>query len=330
MIFYCTIAPANWQEVKTDRHALSSVFIGVLTVSRQTQAEDLEAHLVRLVVGCGYLGLRVARHWLDAGDQVFAISRSQVNADRFVELGIVPIVADVTKPSSLSNLPNAASVLFAVGFDRATYSNVRDVYVDGFGNILNALPNPDLHLIYIGTTGVLADSNNEWLTEESEVAPIRPSSLASLDAEIMLASSHFGARATILRLAGIYGPNRIPRLASIRRREFKDLAHDGFINLIHVDDAAAVVCKVVEQHIYGETIHVSDGNPPLRTEFYQFISNQLGGGPIPWPSQDNKSLPVRKTNGKRLSNQKMKRLLDHSLRYPSYRSGIVDALGRFE
>ena len=31
----------------------------------------------RLVVGCGYLGTRVARRWLAAGDRVFGITRSQ-------------------------------------------------------------------------------------------------------------------------------------------------------------------------------------------------------------------------------------------------------------
>jgi nucleoside-diphosphate-sugar epimerase len=35
----------------------------------------------RLIVGCGYLGTRVARRWLAAGDQVFGITRSQSRAE---------------------------------------------------------------------------------------------------------------------------------------------------------------------------------------------------------------------------------------------------------
>jgi Trk K+ transport system NAD-binding subunit len=37
----------------------------------------------KLIVGCGYLGRRVARRWVAQGEAVFALTRSQDRADEF-------------------------------------------------------------------------------------------------------------------------------------------------------------------------------------------------------------------------------------------------------
>ena len=78
----------------------------------------------RLIVGCGYLGSRVARRWIEAGNRVWAMTRSPARAAEFAAAGIEPIVADVTKPDTIRGLPDVATVFWAVGFDRtggATY-----------------------------------------------------------------------------------------------------------------------------------------------------------------------------------------------------------------
>ena len=72
-----------------------------------------------------------------------------------------------------------------------------------------------------------------------------------LEAENVLKASQFGPSAVILRLAGIYGPGRL-------LRRTKDLLagnpivapKDNYLNLIHVDDAAAIVAAA-ETH--GQT-----------------------------------------------------------------------------
>ena len=44
----------------------------------------------RLIVGCGYLGQRVADRWLQSGSNVFAITRSSTNAKNLSAGGIHP------------------------------------------------------------------------------------------------------------------------------------------------------------------------------------------------------------------------------------------------
>lgn len=280
----------------------------------------------RLVIGCGYLGLRAAQQWLQAGDTVFAVTRSTTRSEEFKSLGIKPVVADVADFQSLNNLPPAATVLFSVGFDRGRHADAQAVYVDGFDNVLKKLPDKTGQLIYISTTGVYGDHGGAWVNETTTVQPARPSSRACWLAETTLKQSKWQDRSVVLRLAGIYGPQRIPRLDAIRSRLWSELDADGFINLIHVDDAAAIIGQMAKLEISGETFLVSDGNPPKRSEFFQYIADRLGVGKIPWPSPVEADLPQGGASGKKICNQKLLERTGIKLLYADFRQGIDQSL----
>jgi nucleoside-diphosphate-sugar epimerase len=46
----------------------------------------------KLVLGCGYLGLRVAARWVADGDTVFAVTRSSEKACDFQKNGVLPAI----------------------------------------------------------------------------------------------------------------------------------------------------------------------------------------------------------------------------------------------
>ena len=75
--------------------------------------------MLKLIVGCGYLGLRVARRWIAAGHAVAGLVRSAAAAESLAREAVRPIVADVTQPSTLRDLPAADTLLYAVGYDPA-------------------------------------------------------------------------------------------------------------------------------------------------------------------------------------------------------------------
>src|SRR5437868_11331885 len=108
----------------------------------------------KLIVGCGYLGSRVARKWREAGHEVTVVTRSAERAAQFQNQGYDAIVADVTEPATLSQLPEAETVLFAIGFDRTSGASIDHVYAGGLRNLLAALPSKTGRLIYVSTTGV--------------------------------------------------------------------------------------------------------------------------------------------------------------------------------
>ncbi len=59
----------------------------------------------RLVVGCGYLGMRVAERWLATGSRVWAVTRNAQRAAQLAAAGIEPIIADVTDAAGYNDLP---------------------------------------------------------------------------------------------------------------------------------------------------------------------------------------------------------------------------------
>src|SRR5687767_7961976 len=116
-----------------------------------------------LILGCGYLGRVVARHWLSEHKRVTALTRSR--ADDFRSIGIEPIIGDVTDPAS-PRLPTADTVLYAIGLDRSSGKPMRDVYVGGLSNVIDALPVPR-QFVYVSSTSVYGQAGGEWVDEDS-------------------------------------------------------------------------------------------------------------------------------------------------------------------
>ena len=193
--------------------------------------------MTKLIFGCGYLGHRVAKLWQATGKEVCVVTRSvESGAAKLRDEGFQTVVADVANASTLTNLPPADTVLFAVGFDRSASNTIAEVYAGGVYNVRQALPSSVERFIYISTTGVYGPADGGWVDENTQPNPQRDGGKASLAAEQMLAENSI-----ILRLGGIYGPGRIPYLAKLRAGEPIAAPSEGWLNLIHVDDGATIV-----------------------------------------------------------------------------------------
>ncbi len=292
----------------------------------------------RLVIGCGYLGARVARHWRDQGDSVWATTRSERRAGEFRQRQWRPLVADITAPESLktafSGLPRIDTVLIAVGYDRNSHHDRRHVYVDGLAHVLDSLPTSAQHLVYISSTGVFGDANGDWVDETTPPNPEREGGKALWEAEGVLGNSPWKRRSTILRLAGLYGPGRIPNLDRVRQwldgQDTSAVNRDGFLNLVHVSDVVRLVAMVAQREPAGELFLVSDGSPTLRREYYAYLESKLqdrrDGGRVRNQDPQRDAPAIR--SGKRISNRKLLRTLDFRFEYPDFRLGVDQALSK--
>ena len=234
----------------------------------------------RLIVGCGYLGSRVARRWIEAGNRVWAMTRSPARAAEFAAAGIEPIVADVTKPDTIRGLPDVATVFWAVGFDRTGGATYREVHVDGLGRVIDAAPGT-ARIILSSSTGVWGNDDGAVVNEASPARPTREAGAVLLEAEAMLHSRAPG-RGTALRFAGLYGPDRLPRLDDLRAGRPIAADPDSWLNLIHVDDAAHVVCTVADADVPRPLYVASDGRPVRRRDWYGHLADLIGSDPPRW------------------------------------------------
>jgi nucleoside-diphosphate-sugar epimerase len=125
----------------------------------------------KLIIGCGYLGRRVARRWIAHGDTVFALTRSTGRARDLLSSGIEPVIGDVTDPATLGALPEADTLLYAVGLDRTSGKSQREVYVGGLENVLAMVAGKIRRFLYISSTSVYGQNAGEWVDEDSGCLP---------------------------------------------------------------------------------------------------------------------------------------------------------------
>lgn len=278
---------------------------------------------VKLVIGCGYLGLRVARLWRDQGARVVAVTRSRERAAAFANEGLTPVVADILQPDSLAKLPMAETVLFAVGHGRQADVSIERLYVAGLAYVLAALPRPPARFIYISSTGVYGQVDGDEVTEDSPCQPTREGGRACLAAEALLEQSALADRAIILRLAGIYGPGRIPRSADIRNGAPIAAPAEGYVNLIHVDDAAQIVLAM-EALSPPRKYLVSDGHSVRRAAYYGELARLLSAPAPTFAAPDPHTHAAQRAGSdKRVSSAKLLREAKIELQYPTYREGLA-------
>jgi len=283
----------------------------------------------RLIIGCGYLGRPLAASWIAHGDSVFATTRSEETARQLEKYGLHPVIADVTKPETLRSLPAVDTAVFAVGYDSRAGLSREQVYAGGLANVLEALPKSVRRLVFVSTTGVYGDAGGEIVDESTPCQPLREGGKAFVAAENLLrAHSDWSTRSTILRMAGIYGPGRIPRGEDIRQGKPIPAAAGGALNLIHVDDAVSAVQLASDATEVADVYIVSDGSPVARREYYREVARRYQAPEPSFESPPEDSPAAQRAQADRkMSNQRIKEQLRFSPNYPTYQDGLRSIIG---
>jgi len=276
----------------------------------------------KLIIGCGYLGRRVAALWQERGQRVWATTRNRA-AELRAE-GIEPIVCNILDRNSLKALPAVDTVLYCVGLDRTAGASMRDVYVGGVENVLDHLPAPK-RFLYVSSTSVYGQTAGEEVDERSATEPEEESGRVVLAAERLLRSRL--PSAVILRFAGIYGPGRLLRRQAIEKGEPILADPERWLNLIHVDDGASAIRAAEQCAQAGDTINICDGQPVRRRDFFTTLAQLLGATAPRFVLPDPTQPPPHERTNRHIGNRKLLEELHVTLLYPTWREGLEKSLG---
>lgn len=281
-----------------------------------------------LVAGCGALGGEIALRLSQKGD-VYGLRRTA----SAIPAPVQPIGADLFDPAALqaaleSHLagPVDAAVycLTPPSYDEAGY---QAAYVTGLANLLAALDTSALkRLIFISSTSVYSQNQDEWVDEDSPTEPDRFSGKRILEGEA-LACSH-GLPGTVVRLSGIYGPTRRRFLEAVRNGRMAPRSPGPFSNRIHEHDAAEAVVHLLDCALAGEPLAscylASDDEPVRLDDVVSWVRRQVTCAA---PAADART--GGRAGSKRCSNRRLKDT-GFVFRYPDFRSGyreMIDAEG---
>jgi len=184
-------------------------------------------------------------------------------------------------------------------------------------------------VVYLSTIGVYGDCGGAWVDEATPPQPGAARSRARLAAE--QAWLEFGARrgiaVTILRLAGIYGPGQ-NAIVQIARGSARRIVKPGQVfNRIHVGDIAQAIDGAFTRRTSG-IFNVADDEPTPPADPIAFAAQLMGVEPppeIPFEQAAPTMSPMALSfwqECRRVKNDKLKRELGVSLRYPTYREGL--------
>ncbi len=283
-----------------------------------------------LIMGCGYVGSRLALDLRSTGDEVFGARRDPTR----LPSGIVPVAVDLSQPRSLDALPrDLDAVVYCVAAGRFEPSAYRMAYVDGLRRVLDhfeARNEPVARLIFTSSTAVYARRNGERVDESSPAEPAGFSGALLLEGERIAASA--SPHAIVLRLAGIYGPGRCSKIDAVRSgRARLPPAGAGIGNRIHRDDAAGAIHHLLAL-ARPESCYVGvDREPTDERALLCWIARRLGV-PEPPDGDEPESASRRPRSLKRCSSD---RLLasGYVFRFPTFREGygaLIDAADRIE
>ena len=197
------------------------------------------------IIGCGYVGYAVAQYWQQK--MTLIVTATTTTPERVPILEAVAqkvVVVQGNDPEKLKSvLQNQDIVLLSVGARSGNF--YRETYVDTAKTLVSVLQEGSSvkQVIYTGSYSVYGDQNGAWVDEAMAVEPTHINGQILKETEsILLAASSEKLRVCILRLGGIYGPNR--ELVKIfgaapgttRPGDGKDIT-----NWIHLDDIVGAI-----------------------------------------------------------------------------------------
>lgn len=278
-----------------------------------------------LIVGCGDIGLRAAQKLHALGNAVIGVVRSQTTAAGLAANAVPTLIADLDTGAPL---PAADLVFwFAPPPERGTADTRLRAALDGWGS-------PPRRLVYISTSAVYGDCQGRWIDEDEPLKPQSDRGRRRLDAESALHefSARHGSDTVILRVPGIYGPDRLPleRL----RRQLPVVREDEspWTNRIHADDLAGAAIAAAQLGRSGRAYNISDGRPTTMADYFSRCADLLG---LPQPprvtlaearQQLTPAMMSFLEESKRLSNRRMTEELQFAPLYPDLASGLPACL----
>ena len=283
-----------------------------------------------LIAGCGDIGSQLAELFykdtrsknITGPDnfQTYGLKRSKgidTNCIRWIQ-------ADLTRPQTLTSIPEADYLIYTATPGQRTEAAYRRTYLEGLKHIVNAVEKTRIKRIFmVSSTSVYGQNNGIWVNEQTPAVPQSFSGRIIREAESWL--ENHSIPSSIIRFSGIYGPGRDFLIRKILAGGYSlQQSPPKYSNRIHRDDCALVLAHLIRRDNLNKplasTYLASDCEPASEWEVHQWLGRRLGAE-IPTAATHQRTTHQRTVKqNKRCSNS---RLLQSGFvfKYPNFRIG---------
>jgi len=281
-----------------------------------------------LFVGLGYSARPLAERLAREGWVVVGTTRDRAKAMTLPASGIRPTVWEAPSRLPAEAIEEADGLIISTG------------PVDGTCPAVDAMSDAQIYsttqILYLSSSGVYGNFDGAWIDEEALCEPGTSRGQHRLAAENAWRdlAERSGAKLTLCRLAGIYGPGRsaVDSLSGdtpgARAGLSRRLNKPGHVfNRIHRDDIAAGLHALLQTEAPPPIVNFADDEPSPPADPVGYAAELLGIEPPPLVAFDDikeELSPMAQSfyaENKRLRNDRLKALVGE-LQYPSYREGL--------
>jgi nucleoside-diphosphate-sugar epimerase len=279
------------------------------------------------IVGCGDIGTRVALAYAAEGVPVTGFVRSKQSVERLRDAAIDALQIDLDQPLVVKDkLDSSWLFYFAPPPPRGEVDSRVGHFIEQLKE--GALPQK---VLYLSTTGVYGDCQGAWVDETRPPAPTTDRAKRRLDAEQRWLTwrEQTGRGVVILRVAGIYGPGKLPVERLRRGQPMVAEADAPITNHIHSLDLVKIARIAMQRGVPGEVYNVCDGVPEPMTRYFNRVADFIG---LPRPpvislaqaqQQLSPGMLSYLKESRRLSNRKLLEELGVELDYPDLQKGLA-------
>lgn len=255
------------------------------------------------VIGCGWLGLPLAKSLIKKGYEVNGTTRSSEKIKLLQSYGVGAYILDITSEGIIGKLEACLKQCetLILNIPPGLRKNPQSDYVKTMAFLIPFIEASSVDkVLFISSTSVYHDDESFPVITESNLEALKPSSQI-IDAESLF-QNNSNFKSTMLRFSGLFGEDRHPAKYLAGRNQIKN--PNAPVNLIHRTDCISIIEHLIEQDVWGEIFHAATSPHPTKQNYYTSICQTLN---LPLP-QFNDSQPSK---GKIIDSSKLAQVLDY-------------------
>ena len=227
------------------------------------------------VIGCGWLGLPLAKALVSNGYLVHGSTTSEEKLALLKNEGIVPtkiVLGENSIEGKIEEFLTPLDILILNVPPKLRRENAEN-YVQKIKLLLSHIKDADIKkVLFVSSTSVYGNLEGE-VNEETLPKPETASGKQLLETEILLKKA-LGFQTTIIRFGGLIGPHRHPVTFLSGRTALKN--GEQYVNLIHLDDCIGMILFILENNYWNETFNGVYPDHPKKADYYTAEADKRG------------------------------------------------------
>ncbi len=265
------------------------------------------------ILGCGWLGLPLAKSLLSKGYEVKGSTTSESKVEVLKNAGILPFQIQLEAQQIIGTIEDFLKETDVLIIDippglRREISPLEEMtFVNKVKTLIPFIEKSGIKkVIFVSSTSVYGDSFPFLeITEETKPNPDTESGKQLFVSENLLQNNIY-FKTTVIRFGGLLGDDRHPAKFLTGKTNVEN--PDAPVNLIQREDCIGIIEKIlnqVEYDIWGETFNAVAPQHPTRKTYYQKKA-ELINLPLPTFAEHSES------KGKMISSKKVETILGYS------------------